>query len=80
MVMNQFYYFCKTMDISIYQIIVLAAGVVGVYVKLSIEISKLSLRLDIHEKQTAQLQNSIDRLLKDVQEIKLLLARKQIDE
>jgi hypothetical protein len=78
--MNQFYYFCKTMDISIYQIIVLAAGVVGVYVKLSIEISKLSLRLDIHEKQTAQLQNSIDRLLKDVQEIKLLLARKQIDE
>lgn len=78
--MNQFYYFCKTMDISIYQIIVLAAGVVGVYVKLSIEISKLSLRLDIHEKQTVQLQNSIDRLLKDVQEIKLLLARKQIDE
>jgi hypothetical protein len=80
MVMNQFYYFCKTMDISIYQIIVLAAGVVGVYVKLNIEISKLSLRLDIHEKQTVQLQNSIDRLLKDVQEIKLLLARKQIDE
>jgi hypothetical protein len=80
MVMNQFYYFCKTMDISIYQIIVLAAGVVGVYVKLNIEISKLSLRLDIHEKQTVQLQNSIDKLLKDVQEIKLLLARKQIDE
>lgn len=80
MVMNQFYYFCKTMDISIYQIIVLAAGVVGVYVKLNIEISKLSLRLDIHEKQTIQLQNSIDKLLKDVQEIKLLLARKQIDE
>ncbi len=78
--MNQFYYFCKTMDISIYQIIVLAAGVVGVYVKLNIEISKLSLRLDIHEKQTVQLQNSIDKLLKDVQEIKLLLARKQIDE
>jgi hypothetical protein len=80
MVMYQFYYFCKTMDISIYQIIVLAAGVVGVYVKLNIEISKLSLRLDIHEKQTIQLQNSIDKLLKDVQEIKLLLARKQIDE
>ena len=78
--MNQFYYFCKTMDISIYQIIVLAAGVVGVYVKLNIEISKLSLRLDIHEKQTVQLHNSIDKLLKDVQEIKLLLARKQIDE
>jgi Tfp pilus assembly protein PilN len=68
------------MDISIYQIIVLAVGVVGVYVKLSIEISRLTLRLDIHEKQTVVLQNSIDKLLKDVQEIKLLLARKQIDD
>jgi hypothetical protein len=68
------------MDISIYQIIVLAVGVVGVYVKLSIEISRLTLRLDIHEKQTIVLQNSIDKLLKDVQEIKLLLARKQIDD
>lgn len=68
------------MDISIYQVIVLAVGVVGVYVKLNIEISRLSLRLDIHEKQTVVLQNSIDKLLKDVQEIKLLLARKQIDD
>lgn len=68
------------MDISIYQVIVLAVGVVGVYVKLNIEISKLTLRLDIHEKQTVVLQNSIDKLLKDVQEIKLLLARKQIDD
>lgn len=68
------------MDISIYQIIILAAGVVGVYVKLNIDMSKLSLRLDIHEKQTMVLQNSIDKLLKDVQEIKILLARKQIDD
>ena len=72
--------FAFVMDISIYQIIVLAVGVVGVYVKLSIEISRLTLRLDIHEKQTIVLQNSIDKLLKDVQEIKLLLARKQIDD
>lgn len=68
------------MDISIYQIIILAAGVVGVYVKLNIDMSKLSLRLDIHERQTIVLQNSIDKLLKDVQEIKILLARKQIDD
>lgn len=68
------------MDISIYQIIILAAGVVGVYVKLNIDMSKLSLRLDIHERQTVALQNSIDKLLKDVQEIKILLARKQIDD
>ena len=68
------------MDINLYQIILLATGLVGVYVKLNIEKSKLTLRLDIHEKQTIALQHSIDRLLKDVQEIKLLLARKQIDE
>ena len=78
--MQDFYYFCTEMDISVYQIIVLAAGLVGVYVKLNIDMSKLSLRLDIHERQTVVLQNSIDKLLKDVQEIKILLARNRIDE
>jgi Tfp pilus assembly protein PilN len=68
------------MDINVYQIIILAVGLVGVYVKLNVEISRLALRLDIHEKQTVVLQNSIDKLIKDVQEIKILLARKQIDE
>jgi hypothetical protein len=67
-------------DISLYQMIMLAAGVVGVYVKLSIDISKLALRLDIHEKQTAKIQESIDRLLKDVQEIKILLAKNKIED
>jgi hypothetical protein len=68
------------MDINVYQIIILAVGLVGVYVKLNVEISRLALRLDIHEKQTVVLQSSIDKLIKDVQEIKILLARKQIDE
>jgi hypothetical protein len=67
------------MDMSLYQIILLAAGVVGVYVKLSVDISKLALRLDIHERQTIKIQESIDRLLKDVQEIKVLLAKNGVD-
>jgi len=67
------------MDMSLYQIILLSAGVVGVYVKLSVDISKLALRLDIHEKQTIKIQESIDRLLKDVQEIKVLLAKNGVD-
>jgi hypothetical protein len=67
------------MDMSLYQIILLAAGVVGVYVKLSVDISKLALRLDIHERQTVKIQESIDRLLKDVQEIKVLLAKNGVD-
>jgi len=78
--MQDFYYFCTEMDISVYQLIMLVAGLVGVYVKLNIDMSKLSLRLDIHEKQTVVLQNSIDKLLKDVQEIKILLARNRIDD
>lgn len=67
------------MDMSLYQIILLSAGVVGVYVKLSVDISKLALRLDIHERQTVKIQESIDRLLKDVQEIKVLLAKNGVD-
>ena len=78
--MQDFYYFCTEMDISVYQLIMLVAGLVGVYVKLNIDMSKLSLRLDIHERQTVVLQNSIDKLIKDVQEIKILLARNRIDE
>ena len=78
--MQDFYYFCTEMDISVYQLIMLVAGLVGVYVKLNIDMSKLSLRLDIHEKQTVVLQNSIDKLLKDVQEIKILLARNRIED
>lgn len=78
--MQDFYYFCTEMDISVYQLIMLIAGLVGVYVKLNIDMSKLSLRLDIHERQTVVLQNSIDKLIKDVQEIKILLARNRIDE
>lgn len=78
--MQDFYYFCTEMDISVYQLIMLVAGLVGVYVKLNIDMSKLSIRLDIHEKQTVVLQNSIDKLLKDVQEIKILLARNRIDD
>jgi hypothetical protein len=50
-----------------------------VYVKLSVDISKLALRLDIHERQTVKIQESIDRLLKDVQEIKVLLAKNGVD-
>lgn len=78
--MQDFYYFCTEMDISVYQLIMLVAGLVGVYVKLNIDMSKLSLRLDIYERQTVVLQNSIDKLIKDVQEIKILLARNRIDE
>ena len=52
--------------LSLYQAIVLAGGLVGVYVKLTTEVGKLKSRIMFLEKQ-------------DIAEIKLLLARKQLD-
>ena len=52
--------------LSLYQAIVLAGGLVGVYVKLTTEVGKLKSRIMFLEKL-------------DIAEIKLLLARKQLD-
>lgn len=65
--------------INLYEMIVLFAGLVGVYVKLNNDINKLSIKQKAHESQTQEIKRDLEELLKAVQEIKLLLARKQLD-
>lgn len=77
-------------DLSLYQIIILASGLVGIYIKLKLdlnnvkinfksELEKISMRQQLHESQTEDIKKDISKLLEAVEEIKLLLARKQLD-
>ena len=76
--------------LSMYQIIILASGLIGIYIKLKLdlnnvkinfksELEKIEMRQKIHESQTEDIKKDISKLLEAVEEIKLLLARKQLD-
>lgn len=66
--------------ISVYEGIILLAGLVGVYVKLQNEIGKLKNRTYVLEQSKSEVTDMLKKLSDDIQEIKLLLARKQIDQ
>jgi len=65
--------------INLYQILVLAGGLVGTYVKLTQEIGKMKSRIIHLEKQNDDLTITLKQLAADIAEIKLILARRQID-
>ena len=66
--------------ISIYEGIVLLAGIIGVYIKLQTEMGKLKSRVHVLEQSKNSVTEMLQKLSEDIQEIKLLLARKQIDQ
>tara|TARA_R110000764_G_scaffold59065_1_gene127871 strand:+ start:424 stop:639 length:216 start_codon:yes stop_codon:yes gene_type:complete len=65
--------------ISIYEGIILAGALVGVYIKLQTEVNKLKSRVYVLEQNKNEVTDMLKDLAKDIAEIKLLLARKQID-
>jgi|TARA_R110002124_G_scaffold78035_5_gene208603 hypothetical protein len=66
--------------ISIYEGIILAGALVGVYIKLQTEVNKLKSRVYVLEQNKNEVTDMLKDLAKDIAEIKLLLARKQIDQ
>ncbi len=65
--------------ISIYEDIILLAGLIGLYVKMQNELAKLKNRVYTLEQNNSEVSDMLKQLASDIQEIKLLLARKQID-
>lgn len=65
--------------ISIYEGIILLAGLIGLYVKMQNELAKLKNRVYTVEQNNSEVSDMLKQLASDIQEIKLLLARKQID-
>tara|TARA_R100000951_G_C2638172_1_gene179967 strand:+ start:238 stop:480 length:243 start_codon:yes stop_codon:yes gene_type:complete len=66
--------------ISIYEGIILVGALVGVYIKLQNEVNKLKNRTYVLEQNRNEVTDMLKNLSKDIAEIKLLLARKQIDQ
>jgi len=65
--------------ISIYEGIILLGALIGVYVKMTSEIGKLTNRTYSLEQSKDEVKDLLTQLGKDIADIKLLLARKQID-
>ena len=65
--------------VSIYEGIILLVGLIGVYIKMQNEVAKLKNRIYTLEESKSEVTDMLKQLQKDLQEIKLLLARKQID-
>jgi prefoldin subunit 5 len=66
--------------LSIYEAIIILGSLVGVYIKLNNEISKLKNRVYTLEQSKDEVKDMLKELSEDIGEIKLLLARKQISE
>jgi dihydroorotase len=67
------------MSFTDYEMILLAVGLVGVYVKLHGEVTKLTSRVYTLENGNKKIERSLEALASDLAEIKLLLARNQMD-
>ena len=68
------------MDVTTYELLLLAGSIIGVYIKLKMDINEVVLKQKNHEVQTEEIKRDLQRLLDAVQEIKLLLARNRLDE
>lgn len=66
--------------VSVYEGIILLAALIGVYLKVNNEVCKLRNRVYTLEESRSEVTELLKQLQVDLQEIKLLLARKQIDQ
>lgn len=65
--------------VSTFEAIMLGISVVGVYVRLTSDVNKLKSRVYQLESQGTKVEDMLTELMKEIQTIKLLLARKNID-
>ena len=66
--------------LSMYELLIVAGSLIGVYVKMNTEINKMKSRIFVVEQSNSEIADMLKKLHQDLNEIKLLLARKQIDQ
>jgi outer membrane murein-binding lipoprotein Lpp len=64
--------------LSHFEFLMLAITLVGGWVKFHADYNKLSARVEALENDNAEFKADVKQLLKDIQEIKLLLAKNQV--
>jgi len=65
-------------NISHFEFLLVAGSLVGGWVKFHSDYSKLSARVAALEADNGEFREDVKQLLKDIQEIKLLLAKNQV--
>lgn len=66
--------------LSMYELIIVAGSLIGVYVKMNTEINKMKSRIFVVEQSNTEIADMLRKLHQELNEIKLLLARKNLDQ
>lgn len=66
------------MDLTQFELLTVAGGLVGMWLKFQADFTTLKSRVKVLEMDNSEVKNKIDTLLHEIQEIKMLLAKNQV--
>ncbi len=66
------------MDLTQFELLTVAAGLVGMWLKFQSEFTTVKSRVKVLEIDNSAFKGKIDTLLHEIQEIKMLLAKNQV--
>jgi|TARA_R110002096_G_scaffold282414_1_gene476424 hypothetical protein len=66
------------MDLTQFELLSIVAALLGMWLKFQSEFTTLKSRVKVLEMDNGEFKNKIDQLLTEIQEIKMLLAKNQV--
>lgn len=66
------------MDLTQFELLTIAGALVGMWLKFQSDFTTLKSRVKVLEMDNGEFKNKIDTLLNEIQEIKMLLAKNQV--
>jgi uncharacterized coiled-coil DUF342 family protein len=66
------------MDLTQFELLTIAGALVGMWLKFQSDFTTLKSRVKVLEMDNGEFKNKIDTLLNEIQEIKMLLAKNQM--
>jgi len=66
------------MDLTQFELLSIVAALLGMWLKFQAEFTTLKSRVKVLEMDNGEFKNKIDQLLTEIQEIKMLLAKNQV--
>ena len=67
-------------DVSLFELVTMAVMLVGVYVKLNTDMQKIKAKVDQLDIECSEVRVTLKELVTMISDIKLMLARKGLDE
>jgi hypothetical protein len=66
------------MDLTQFELLTIAGALVGMWLKFQSDFTTLKSRVKVLEMDNGEFKDKVDRLLNEIQEIKMLLAKNQV--